>query len=439
MNRGQGPWSPSNNRPAARRSTPQSTPFVHHGHMTELADAVLPLIRTNSDIHRWRASNHHGHQMHEAVDILEEERESGADPKDVLDVTQRAIASSLKIIMRADDSSGIIGDAIHRLLDLHPVAAADAHVSPTKLVRWMLRFQFEEECDFFTLDPVAYAPALGADGMRAYRTELDRIRADLGPAPEAEFSFSHSRFVLDDLDRRLAVHDRDVDAIIRTHVRDGRVPAWSTDAARALIEIGEVDTAIEWARRAADHPVGGHQAVAGAEYWCQLLAEHRPEELAEARLVVFRRWPNATHAARLHQAVEATWPDVRDEVMAGLSGDPREAVNFALGTLKDPELGWQLAHHLVLEDGATWVRVADAYRKIDPVATVPTYSRVATDTLVATDVRAYMEAAKLLARAQDLAAGTEHAVEVTDLIAELREKYKRRRRMLQEFDRAGLS
>ena len=406
--------------------------------MTELADAVLPLIRTSSDIHRWNASNRHGSQMHDAVDILEEARATGADPKDVLDVTQRAIASSLKIIMRADDSSGIIGDAIRRLLDLHPVAADEVRVSPAKLVRWMLRFQFEEECDFFTLDPVAYAPALREDGMRIYRAELDRIRAELGPAPEAEFSFSHTRFVLDDLERRLAVHDRDVDAIIRTHVRDDKVPAWSTDAARALAEIDNHDAAIEWAQRAADHRTGGHQAIAGAEYWCQLLAEHRPDELGDARLTVFRRWPNATHAARLHQAVGATWPDVRDEVMATLAGDPREAVNFALGTLKDPELAWQLAHDLVLEDGGTWVRVADAYRRIAPVATVPIYSRVATDTLVATDVRAYKHAAKLLARAQDLAAGTEREGEVTDLVAELRETYKRRRRMLQEFDRAGL-
>lgn len=405
--------------------------------MTELADAVLPLIRTSSDIHRWSASNRHGSQMHDAVDILEEARATGADPKDVLDVTQRAIASSLRIIMRADDSSGIIGDAIRRLLDLHPEAATEARASPAKLVRWMLRFQFEEECDFFTLDPVAYAPALGEDGMRSYRAELDRIRAELGP-PESGRSFSHTRFVLDEVGQRLAVHDRDINAIIRTHVRDDNVPAWSVDAARALAEIGEVSAAIEWARRAADHPTGGHQAIAGAEYWCQLLTEHRPDELSDARLTVFRRWPNATHAARLHQTLGATWPDVRDEVMAALTGNPREAVNFALGTLKDPALAWQLAHDLVLEDNGAWVRVADAYRRIDPVATVPVYTRVATDTLVATDVRAYKHSAKLLARAQDLAAGTEREGEITDLVAELRQTYKRRGRMLQEFDRAGL-
>jgi hypothetical protein len=39
--------------------------------VTRLADAVLPLIRTRADLSRWSASNAHGRQMHEAVDILE--------------------------------------------------------------------------------------------------------------------------------------------------------------------------------------------------------------------------------------------------------------------------------------------------------------------------------------------------------------------------------
>lgn len=40
-------------------------------------------------------------------------------------------------------------------------------------------------------------------------------------------------------------------------------------------------------------------------------------------------------------------------------------MNFALGTLKDPALAWQLAHDLAPVDNDTWVRVADAYRRID--------------------------------------------------------------------------
>ncbi len=75
--------------------------------------------------------------------------------------------SPIKVVARADDSSGIIGDACRRLLDLHPkaAAAAAASLTPGKLVEWMLRFQLGGDVDYFELAPVAYLPALGESGM----------------------------------------------------------------------------------------------------------------------------------------------------------------------------------------------------------------------------------------------------------------------------------
>jgi hypothetical protein len=75
--------------------------------------------------------------MHEAVDVLESAIPT-ADATEVYTVTHKALASAIKVIARADDSSGIIGDACRRLLDLHPEAAAAAKVTPGKLVDWMV-------------------------------------------------------------------------------------------------------------------------------------------------------------------------------------------------------------------------------------------------------------------------------------------------------------
>ena len=91
--------------------------------MTTLADAVLPLIRTRADLYRWSLANAHGRDMHEAVDILEAALPT-TDPVEAHRVTERALTSALKVIARADDSSGIIGDACRRLLALHPTTAA---------------------------------------------------------------------------------------------------------------------------------------------------------------------------------------------------------------------------------------------------------------------------------------------------------------------------
>lgn len=135
--------------------------------------------------------------MHDAVDVLEA-AVSRSDPSDVLTICQKAITSAITIILRADDSSGIIGDEIARLLKLHPQAAAAAQPPAGRLVEWMVAFQFDGQQDFFLLDPVDYAPALGETGMTRYRTALADISAGLAPVPaDAErwnWPDSHARF-----------------------------------------------------------------------------------------------------------------------------------------------------------------------------------------------------------------------------------------------------
>jgi hypothetical protein len=265
-------------------------------------------------------------------------------------VTHQALAGAVKVIGRADDSSGIIGDACRRLLDLHPHAAARAGVPASKLVAWMIRFQFGGEVDSFELDPVAYAPALGETGLAMYRARLDELAADLGPAPtEAEERDAWerrwsdperyarltdrrgARAALEWNRRRLAVLDRDVEAIIRTHARDRKVAAWLRETAEAFEEIGELDLALDWAKQATDFGPD-RQSCRAAEYWCNLLATHRPTELLDARVEVFRRWPSSSTAASLHQVAGDRWPAYSDEVTQRLATSPRDAVLFTLLT-----------------------------------------------------------------------------------------------------------
>jgi len=378
--------------------------------------------------------------MHRAVDVLEAARAT-TDAAEFYAVVHAALASAVKVIARADDSSGIIGDACRRLLDLHPGAAAAAGVSPSRLVDWMVTFQFDGVVDYFELDPVAYARALGDVGMRAYRARLDAVRATLVPEPAEADRWSvpdrHERWVLEWNDRRLAVHDRDIDAIIRTHARDRKVAAWLQDTAKAFEEIGEIDLAIDWARQAADHHPD-HQALRAADYWCELLARHRPCELVAARHVVFSRWPSATTAARLYRDARSSWPNYRDEVLAILATRPDQAVLFALHTLKDPHLAWKQAAALRLDDDHTWAEVAQAYEPIDALAVLPIHRRLVEHELVAAGVQHYRLAARRLAKMRALAAGTDQAEAVDTFIAQLRDTHRRRPRLQQELHRARL-
>lgn len=414
-------------------------PGRENGSVSTLADAVLPLIRTRSDLYRYSAANRHGLVMHEAVDILEAAIPTG-DPGEIYSVTHRALASSLKVIARADDSSGIIGDACRRLLELHPQAAAAARPPVGKLIDWMMKFQFgENEVDYFTLDPVAYAPALGELGMASYRKRLAEVEAQLGPRPADRWNSAHSHdwFTLDWNAKRLAVLDHDIDAIIRTHAKDRKVAAWLEDTAEAFEEIGEIDLAIDWAKQATDFD-RGHQSRKAADYWCGLLEAHRPAEATEARLAVFRKWPSSTSAARLHKTAGKAWPAYRDEVAATLAASPADAVLFALVTLQEPEFAWNLAQSLALDNDHVWNELVQAYEKVDPIATLPIHQRLVENELVEAGAQHYRLAARRLANMQKLSAGSEKSAEVDDLIAELREIHRRRPRLQREFDRAGL-
>ena len=408
--------------------------------VSTLADAVLPLIRSRSDLYRYSAANAHGRDMHEAVDILEAAIPT-TDPAEIYSVTHKALASSLRVIARADDSSGIIGDACRRLLELHPQAAAAARAPVSKLIDWMMKFQFDDdEVDYFELDPVAYAPALGEVGMAAYRKRLAEVEAKLGPRPAERWNSGHSHewFTLDWNAQRLAVLDHDIDAIIRTHAKDRKVAAGLEDTAEAFEEIGEIDLAIDWAKQAADFD-GGHQSLKAADYWCRLLEEHRPADALDARLKVFRKWPSSTSAARLHKAAaRKVWPDYRDEVVATLAASPSDAVLFALLTLKEPEFAWNLAHSLALDSDHTWGELVKVYEKVDPLAVLPIHQRLVENELVEAGAQHYRLAARRLAKMRKLSAGSEKSAEVNDLIADLRETHRRRPRLQQEFDLAGL-
>lgn len=402
-----------------------------------LADAVLPLIRTRSDLSRWSAANAHGRQMHEAVDLLEA-AVATHPPAELLTVTQKAIVSAITVILRADDSSGIIGDAVRRLLVLHPKVAAAASPPPATLVTWLLDFQFDGRQDYFEVDIVDYAPALGAAGVERYRAALAAREQALGPLPTGEYVFSsHERFALDHNARRFAVLDRDVDAIIRTHARDRKVAAWLHDAARALEEIGEIDLAIGWARQASEH-TPWHQALRAAEHWCELLAAHRLDELLAARWRVFEQHPSSSTAATLHRAAGTAWPQYRDRVFITLAPRPREAVLFVLLTLDDPAQAWQLADDLGLTDDDVWERLVKAYEPIDPGATLPVYTRLVQAELQQTGAQHYQRAARRLKKMRTLAARVDRVEEIDELVAELREQHRRRPRLLQELDRAGL-
>ncbi|MCY7400228.1 MAG: hypothetical protein LH477_04585 [Nocardioides sp.] len=73
-----------------------------------------------------------------------------------------------------------------------------------------------------------------------------------------------------------------------------------------------------------------------------------------------------------------------------------------------------------------------------PIAVLPIHQRLVENELLEAGAQHYRLAARRLAKMRKLAAESAIAVEVDELIAELRETHRRRPRLQQEFDRAGL-
>jgi hypothetical protein len=365
---------------------------------------------------------------------------------------QKAIANAVRVILRADDSSGILGDAIRRLLSLHADSCRQAPPAAGKLVAWMIKFQFDGTQDLFHLDPVDYAPALGDKGLARYRAELVKIDDQVGPelTPEQEgAAFSarltnpeawtrssedrHARFLLDYNARRLAVVDSDVEAIIATHAGDCTRSYRLQETAEALAEIGKVDLAIDWAHRGA-FLEKGQQAEKAALYWCDLLAQHRQEQELAARVEVMRRWPSSSNATRLYRVDPDCWSEHEHLVFDLLDDRPYDAVVFVQHTLSDVDRAWRLAHELGLDSDEAWARLVEDYQHRDPIAVLPVLTRLVDSDLSEADARRYKSAAKRLRQMRALAAGTPKDGEVDDLIAALRVEHRNRPRLQRELD-----
>ncbi|MGH9104891.1 MAG: hypothetical protein ACRDZX_03460 [Acidimicrobiales bacterium] len=94
----------------------------------------------------------------------------------------------MRVILKADDSDGLIGDLARELLDLHARACDAGNADPIKLARWMVRFRLDDQ-DFFEVDRVRYADALGDLGLAAYRREVtQRVEGGSGDSFAAKYA-----------------------------------------------------------------------------------------------------------------------------------------------------------------------------------------------------------------------------------------------------------
>lgn len=145
------------------------------GDLGEVAKEIDQLIRKPRSLDA-RTMVLYGRQLDAATDLLEQLVDAGR--ADTVPLIQRTLRSVVRALAACDDSTGAIGSATVRLLELHVRACAELSPKPLQLVRWLVRFSFDDQ-QYFSIDVADYADALDEQGLAAYRTEVEaRIRQD---------------------------------------------------------------------------------------------------------------------------------------------------------------------------------------------------------------------------------------------------------------------
>ena len=389
--------------------------------------ALRPLVDSLGTRRRfldWRDSNEHGRHAHEVVDALESAltEESAAV---LLPLLQRAFELLVRVSLKADDSSGIIGDAARRIADLHADAATRARPPMTKLVRWLVRWGVVEQ-DFFELDVVAYADALGREGLAAYRTEIDKI---LARDPQ-EFQ---ARQAL----KRVAVAEGDADQIVAVVGEDLAGPHAYLALVDALAHAGHDGLALHYAQEGIAARLVPHQTITLYDVAVRMLRERGDlVECLRLRREQLARIPTSTSYASLRRAADELdlWPTERLGALDVLLAANVEAYLDVLLGEGEVELAWAAASTTTVSPSLR-LRLLRARAMEHPADVLDGYEKLVEDTLVHTGQQHYRTAVGHLGALRHSAAACGQSGRYAAFLARLLDEHRRRPTLVTMLER----
>jgi hypothetical protein len=397
------------------------------GNLAELRAEVDRGLRTRRFL-GYRESSEWARAARPVVDELR--RVASVSPsRDLVALVERAVGHVVKVIMRADDSNGTIGDLARDLLDVHAQACDAGVADPAMLAAWMVRFGFEDQ-DFFEADPVRYANALGECGLSLYRRAVEE-RAD-GERPYAV------RFARE----RLAVLDGDEEAIVALLGGDLSAPLQFIRVCEAMLELGREDDVLRWATRGIAETSGWQVEKLYALACGVHERRSAPLEVLRLRRAQHEQMTSSSTYSSLRRAAEAVgaWEIERDAARLALRAGDIGSLVDALLEEGDVEEAWSVAH-----EDAEWdpglqrrLRLAEAREPQRPDQALDWYMLVVDEVLVETGRPAYARAVAVLKKARRAAETAGESERLASRIAELREHHRRRPTLIAMLDKAGL-
>jgi uncharacterized Zn finger protein len=279
---------------------------------------------------------------------------------------------------------------------------------------------------FFAIDPVAYADALGERGLAAYRREVDQRLAD---DPD-DF---HPRLAR----QRLAVLTRDVDTVVREVGGPLDGAHHYVKLVDALLEIGAIDEALDFARTGAAFPSVPHQTGKLYDVAVRLLTERGDDAEAIAlRMRQLRGHPVLTTYTTLRRTVEdaagADWPTLRLEALdVLLQRNPDDWLRALLHD-GDAELAWEASTSMKVTASLLHQLLVSRART-HPADVLDGYVELVDATLVQARPENYREAVKLLGELRRACDSGARADEYDAYVASLLERHARRPTLIRQL------
>ncbi len=364
--------------------------------------------------------------------IVEELRSAAASSpsKELVALIERAVGHVVKVIMHADDSDGTIGDLARELLEVHAQVCDASVADPVKLAAWMVRFSCDDQ-DFFEVDPVRYAGALGERGLLAYRRAIEARENG-----ERVFAVRWAR-------ERLAVLDGDSERIVVLLGGDLSASHQFIRVCQAMAELGREEEVLQWATRGIAE-TDGWQVAQLYDLACSVHGRRSAAlEALRLRREQHGRMASASTYSRLRHAAEevGAWEIERDAARVALRNrDPGGLIDVLLDE-GDVELAWSVAHKDPdWEPGlAQRLRLAEAREAQRPEQALPWYMLVADELLRETGRRSYARAIPVLKHARRAATAAGKSEWFATRLADLRERHRRRPTLIAMLDKASLS
>lgn len=399
--------------------------------LSRLREAVEEDLAPRGGHYPYSRANEYAHYAEHTVSAvcgLAEE----ATP-DVLPLIERAITLTTRTLLRSDDSSGLQGIQIYDLLEAHAAAVRNSVPRLTtqqqrRVVNWIVKYRYDGKQDFFDPDIVAYAPGLDERAIDRYRTEISK--QDLGP---------YGRYPL----VRLAVLDRDLDALIAAHGEPHNALM-----ARSLIadlqEAGLQDAALHYAKLGLNMPAADRTP----ELIDLIVARVVEDGDTEGALRLRRSWHEQYSSWESFHRLKSTaqtlgvWESERAGAESLLRyAWPKLYLRYLLDEDRNNE-AWDFAHAAAgpPEGSESWIELCERRGRTHPAEALPTYRTIVNDVLTHAHKQNYRLAAWLLRKMRVVAtaAGGSAPAEFQDFLAETIDQNRRRPRCLEEFARARL-